>query len=206
MAGVGGLFTLFFLRLRFAIAGLPAFLRPQQLQHPRQAPTGQPDRGPPASAAWCSPYLRKRSHCLPRRVCVRVCLRRRPPPRPSLSLSPFITTSSPPGTSPPPSPPQPPSRPFSPLPPHHLHHHHHHASPRLLVALTLCNPPRRLLDPRLLPVPPDLSSCWCACFPPYQVARSARLLPSTSSSQRLNCWLLLFLHSFAPCSSPRNPF
>lgn len=63
-------FTLFFLRLRFAITGLPAFLRPQRLRLPRQAPNGRSSRGTPASAAWCSPYLRKRSHCLPRRVCV----------------------------------------------------------------------------------------------------------------------------------------
>ncbi|EUC41765.1 hypothetical protein COCMIDRAFT_105323, partial [Bipolaris oryzae ATCC 44560] len=75
--------------------------------------------------------------------CLRPCLPSPPlpsyPPRPSLSLSPFITTSSPPGTSTPPLPTTTPFSPFlSPSPPHL--HHHHHASPRLLVALTLCNP------------------------------------------------------------------
>lgn len=34
------------------------------------------------------------------------------------------------------------------------------------------------------------TSCWCACFLPLSSGRSSRLLPSTSSSQRLNCLLL----------------
>ena len=68
----------------------------------------------------------------------------------------------------------------------------HHASTRPFVALHNCNTP-------LYPVFTNsfLGFRAGAAVSSLSSGRSSRLLPSTSPSQRLNCLLLLFLHSFA---------